>query len=95
VKKAERSRADLEAAYRRALAVKQAHEADLLGKANVLGVGVGLRQRKGKSTGEVALVVMVREKLRPEQLAAEDLIPAEIDAVPVDVLPVGEIKAGD
>jgi hypothetical protein len=95
VKKAERSRADLEAAYLRALAVKQAHEAELLGKANVLGVGVGLRQRRGKSTGEVALVVMVREKLRPEELAAEDLIPAEIDAVPVDVLPVGEIRAGD
>ena len=29
-------------------AVKAAHEADLMRKANVVGVGIGLRQRDGK-----------------------------------------------
>jgi hypothetical protein len=79
--------------YERVRAVKRAHERGLLRKANVVGVGVGLRQRGGVRTGEVVLVVMVRQKRPAEQLAAEDRIPAEIDGVPVDVQEVGRIDA--
>jgi hypothetical protein len=77
----------------RAIHVKDAHEATLMGKANVLGVGVGMRQRRGQTTEEVAVVVLVRRKVPAAELAAGDVIPPEIDGVPVDVLEVGAVRA--
>lgn len=74
-------------------AVKQAHETELLTKRNVVGVGIGFRQRGGQRTNELALIVMVREKLPQTQLTVDDLIPYEIEGVPVDVQEVGEIRA--
>jgi len=74
-------------------AVKAAHEAELMRKANVVGVGIGLRQRDGKYTGELALIVSVTRKVPPEELDAEDLVPQEIDGVPVDVQAVGMLRA--
>jgi hypothetical protein len=79
---------------RRALRVKQTHEEELLSKSNVLGVGVGLRERGGQRGEQVALVVLVRRKLPAADLAPKDVIPSEIDGVPVDVQEVGEVKAG-
>jgi hypothetical protein len=77
----------------RVMAVKRAHEDELLGKANVVGVGIGYRRIAGASTSDLALVVMVSSKLPPAQLSAADFIPATIDGVPVDVQEVGEITA--
>ena len=77
--------------FTRILKVKEAHEARLMDKANVVGVSVGLRQRGGKRTNDVVLVVMVERKVPLEQLAARDVIPAEIDGIPVDVQEVGQI----
>jgi len=64
-----------------------------MGKANVVGVGIGLRSRGGERTGEVVLVVMVNRKVPQAHLAPADIIPSEIDGVPVDVQEVGEIDA--
>jgi hypothetical protein len=83
----------MKAAYEKAQAVKRVHGVELMGRANVVGVGVGFRQRGGVRTGEVALVVMVRQKVARAQLAPADVIPTEIEGVPVDVQEVGEIKA--
>ncbi|OGO08320.1 MAG: hypothetical protein A2Z66_10405 [Chloroflexi bacterium RBG_13_66_10] len=77
----------------RAQAVKEAHGPELLRKANVVGVGVGLRRRAGTMSREVAIVVLVRRKLPRAQLMPEDIVPAEIEGVPVDVQEVGEIRA--
>jgi len=74
-------------------AVKAAHEAELMRKANVVGVGIGLRQRDGQYTGELALIVSVTHKVPPEELDAEDQVPREIDGVPVDVQAVGTLRA--
>ena len=52
-----------------------------------------MRQRGGKPTDDVAVVVMVKAKVPPSQLAPEDIIPAQIEGVPVDVQEVGEIRA--
>lgn len=76
---------------RKILAVKQAHEKAIMAKANVVGVGVGFRQVKGRLTDTPALVVMVTQKKPPADLAPEDFIPSSIDDVPVDVQEVGEI----
>jgi hypothetical protein len=86
---------DADERTRRAVRVKQDHEPELLAKANVLGVGVGLRQRAGIGETEVAVVVLVRRKLPASQLSPEDRIPAQIDGVPVDVQEVGDVKAAD
>ncbi len=80
-------------AFERARSVKDAHESELMAKANVVGVGVGLRQRGGAHTDDVALVVLVREKVPRSALAPEDIIPSEINGMPVDVQEVGEISA--
>ncbi len=79
----------------KAQAVKRAHQAELMGKANVVGVGVGLRQQGGIPTGELAIVVMVRQKVPRAQLTSADVIPTEIEGVPVDVQEVGKIVAHD
>jgi hypothetical protein len=83
----------MQAAYEKAQAVKRAHEVELMGRANVVGVGVGFRQRGGARTNEVTVVVMVRQKVARAQLSPADVIPTEIEGVPVDVQEVGEIVA--
>lgn len=77
----------------RASAVKRQYQGELLAKANVVGVGVGFRTRGGERTDEVALVVMVTQKLPRSQLAPEDVLPRQIDGIRVDVQEVGQIIA--
>jgi len=77
----------------RVKAIKAAYEERLLNKANVVGVGVGLRQHQGQTTDQVCIVVSVREKVPSEQLAPQDVIPSYIEGVPVDVQATGEIRA--
>lgn len=84
---------DRQAAYERIRTVKRAYEDELMSKANVVGVGIGLKQKDGAPTGEVALVVMVTHKVPLSQLDPKDVIPAELEGVPVDVQEVGEIRA--
>ncbi len=74
-------------------AVKSRYEAELMRKANVVGVGVGLRQVSGLTTDEPAVVVSVTRKAPMSQLAPHDVIPRELDGVPVDVQVVGELRA--
>jgi hypothetical protein len=79
----------------RVRAVKATHEAELLRKANVVGVGVGLRSHEGRFTDELAIVVSVRQKLPRSALRAQDVIPVELDGVPVDVQELGILRAGE
>jgi len=76
-----------------ARSIKQKYQDALMSKANVVGVGIGFRQRSGKRTGEVALVVMVEKKVAASALSEEDLVPSELEGVPVDVQEVGRIRA--
>jgi|Deesub1362A_J573_1020465.scaffolds.fasta_scaffold04872_3 hypothetical protein len=84
---------DHQALVERARRVKEKYEQELMAKANVVGVGVGLRQRGGLFGDEVVLVVMVRRKQPRSQLAEEDLVPSELEGIAVDVQEVGEISA--
>lgn len=69
----------------------------LMKKKNVVGVGAGMRRKKGKATDEKAIVVLVRKKEAKSRLKAEDLLPDTIEVdgkeVHVDVIEVGEIRA--
>ncbi|MCA9920419.1 MAG: hypothetical protein KC445_20830 [Anaerolineales bacterium] len=71
--------------------VKEAHEAELMAKENVVGVGIGFRHQRQTRTDEVVLVVMVEKKVPRAQLAPQDIIPGLIDGVPVDVQESGRI----
>lgn len=79
-----------EQALEHARAVSRANADRLLAMANVVGVGVGYR---GGGRHEVALVVMVKQKLPRTQLREEDLLPQEIEGIPVEVRVVGELGA--
>jgi hypothetical protein len=74
-------------------AVKASHEADLMRKANVVGVGIGFRQRAGKLTDEPAIVVSVTHKVPASRLSPSEKIPHELEGVPVDVQAVGTLRA--
>ena len=83
---------DPHSAYQRAEEVKLRYQEEILTKANVVGVGVGLRRRGGVFTDEVAIIVMVSKKRMKVNLSAEELLPEQIEGVPVDVQEVGEIQ---
>jgi hypothetical protein len=82
---------DQQETIERIQAVKAKHEAELMAKANVVGVGIGFRQQQQTRTDDVVLVVLVEKKLPLSQLAPEDIIPSQIDGVPVDVQESGRI----
>lgn len=73
--------------------VQERHVDQLMRKPHVVGVGVGLRCRRGEFTEDMCLVVMVDEKVPNEALAPDDRIPPEIDGVPVDVQETGTFAA--
>ncbi len=73
--------------------IKAKYESVLLSKKNVVGVGIGLKEKDGQATDQVALVVSVSKKLPAAEIGAADSIPDELEGVPVDVKEVGEIRA--
>jgi hypothetical protein len=73
--------------------VKDKYQAELLRKANVVGVAVGYREKAGQMTDQVALTVMVKKKVPLSQLDAKDVIPPQIEGVMIDVKEVGELWA--
>jgi len=80
-------------AFENARLVKEKFGSELLEKKNVIGIGIGLRQKDGEVTEEVVLVVMVRQKVTASELRPEDQLPQEIGGVPLDVQEIGEIRA--
>ncbi len=86
---------DPHSVYQRAEEVKQRYQAEILTKANVVGVGVGFRSRAGMMTEEVAIIVMVTRKKSSAELPEADLLPREIEGIPVDVQEVGQISVQD
>ena len=82
-----------DAELERLRAVKAAYEAELMRKANVVGVGIGFRQRGREPVGEPAIVVSVTHKVPLAQLDPSDVIPRELEGVPVDIQAVGTLRA--
>ena len=75
-------------------AVQAKYADELMSKANVVGVAIGMAKKDGNYTDELSLVVMVGEKLPVAQLAPDDLIPSELDGVRIDVQETGSFTAG-
>jgi len=72
---------------------KQANARSLLARPNVVGVGIGHRQRAGRTLDEVCVVALVRTKRPAAALAPEALVPRRVDGVPTDVREVGHLRA--
>ncbi len=85
---------DAQAEMARIRAVKARHERKLMKKQNVVGVGIGFREVGGQVTEQLALSVMVSQKLPLDQLRRRDVVPRELDGVVVDVKEVGTLRAG-
>lgn len=75
------------------LTAQAAFENQLLAKANVVGVAVGLKQSDGSVGDEMAIVVLVEQKVPLTALAAEDRIPREVAGFRTDVYEVGYLRA--
>jgi hypothetical protein len=73
--------------------VKDRYEAELLRRANVVSVGIGLPIREGKPVETPGIVVGVTKKFNSQDLAPEDLIPQMLEGVRVWVEEVGGLRA--
>lgn len=65
----------------------------LLAKENVVGVGVGHKIKEEKDTGKPCLTVFVSQKLDPDMIRVEDMIPETVGKFKTDVVETGEIFA--
>lgn len=69
------------------------HKELVLSKPNVVGVGVGFREIRGRRTDEICVVALVRQKIPKAGLTPEALVPTKIEGVSTDVIPVGTLSA--
>jgi hypothetical protein len=67
---------------------------NLVGSGDVVGVGIGLKTQGGKTLSRLAVRVLVRRKLAPNDVDAKSLVPPDIEGIPTDVEEVGEPHAG-
>jgi hypothetical protein len=83
------SQSSIQEQMQRVQEVQVKYEPLLLSLPHVVGVGIGYARRDGAMTGEVALVVMVDQKIAAASLPPEAVIPPQIDGVRVDVQEMG------
>ena len=73
--------------------VKEDKEEDILELPNVVGLGIGYKERKGKATNETCISVYVRKKVAAKSLESRQQVPKALDDVKTDVIEVGDIEA--
>ena len=74
-------------------AAKAMHAATLMGRPNVVGVGIGRRVVGSEQTDELCLSVLVAEKIAVEGWSPEALGPSQLGNVPTDVVQIGTVFA--
>ena len=65
----------------------------LLGRHNVVAVGMGYKKIAGKTTTELGIVCSVTEKIVETKLSPQDIIPKRINGITTDVVQSGVIRA--
>lgn len=80
------------ASLEQASRVKETYKSAILGKPNVVGVGVGYKSTGQAPTSQLSVVALVRRKIPRAGLAAEDLVPEAVGGVTTDVVEVGELR---
>jgi hypothetical protein len=66
---------------------------ELMKKAHVVGVAMGLRKKISPFPGQFCLVVMVDQKVPLDQLMPEDRIPVDLEGIPVEIRETGSFAA--
>jgi len=79
----------------RILAALHEGQGALFARPNVVGVGVGYKEKGGLDTGRLALVVLVERKLPREALSPQALVPETVGEIQTDVIEVGRLRALD
>lgn len=69
------------------------HKQFLLGLENVVGVGVGYKEKRSSATTEQSVVVCVKRKIKEVELPKGQQIPKRLGRIATDVVEVGEINA--
>ncbi|AQS57835.1 hypothetical protein [Desulforamulus ferrireducens] len=67
----------------------------ILGRKNVVGVGVGYKEVGLRRTEQPSIIVFVSKKEAPENLSREELVPFKINGVETDVVEIGEVRLLD
>lgn len=73
--------------------VKERFKETILRKPNVVGVGTGFKEVRGRRTTELCVVALVRVKVPRAGLTEEALVPSRVEGIPTDVVEVGELRA--
>ncbi len=73
--------------------VKERFKETILRKPNVVGVGAGFKEIRGRRTTDLCVVALVRVKVPAAALAAHELVPARVEGIPTDVVEVGILRA--
>ena len=73
--------------------VKERFKETILRKPNVVGVGTGFKEVRGRRTTDLCVVALVRVKLPRAGLAEDALVPSRVEGIPTDVVEVGELRA--
>lgn len=69
------------------------HTKELMQKANVVGVGLGYKQKKGKHTKQISIVVFVEKKFLLDELLPKDVVPMQLNGFDTDVIESGKFYA--
>lgn len=64
----------------------------VLGRANVVGCGWGIKRVGGRKTSRQGMVVFVRQKLPRAKLRSKDVVPPSVGEHLTDVVEVGDVK---
>lgn len=79
--------------YSIVIETKEAYKELIMGKPNVVGVGMGYKESMGEISDTLCVIAMVHQKVPRAGLAEEALIPAELNGVRTDVIQVGHLVA--
>ncbi|NLA27462.1 MAG: hypothetical protein GX878_08730 [Firmicutes bacterium] len=61
-------------------------------KPNVVGVGIGYREKEGRETDEKAIIVFVTQKVPSHRLGGGEIVPRSLQGESVDVIEIGEVR---
>jgi hypothetical protein len=76
--------------YEQAKDVKKRHTSLLMLLENVVGVGVSKKLDQDSNQSRWVIVVYVKNKLPPDQIDADNMIPSTIEGVLTDVVEIGQ-----
>ena len=77
----------------KAIQTKNNKTQEFMAKRNVVGVGVGFKNKLGENTGDPSVVVLVQQKKPVAALTDDDMIPSEVDGTKTDVVEIGVLRA--